>query len=165
VDYLYFMIKHRSILGGKEMDVVYKKISEDMLDEIIELFVETFNSQPWNDNWTVQTSSKRLCPIIFTEGFFGLSAYQDNKICGFTMGFFEQYCDEKEFIIKEFAIRNMGRGRGLGSQLLMEFEKRLREMGVKKIILLTLKGNLTEHFYEKNGFKTNTKMAFMNKTI
>ncbi len=48
------------------------------------------------------------------------------------MGFFEQYCDEKEFIIKEFAIRNMGRGRGLGSQLLMEFEKRLREMGVKK---------------------------------
>ncbi len=70
MDYLYFMIKHRSILGGKEMDVVYKKISEDMLDEIIELFVETFNSQPWNDNWTVQTSSKTIMPYYFYRRIF-----------------------------------------------------------------------------------------------
>lgn len=147
------------------MDIVYKKISEDMLDEIIELFIETFNSEPWNDNWTIQTSFKRLHPIVLTEEFLGLSAYQDNRICGFVMGFFEQYCDEKEFLIKEFAIKNTDRGRGFGSQLLMEFERRLREKGVKKITLLTLKGNLTEHFYEKNGFKTNLKMAFMDKVI
>lgn len=147
------------------MDIVYKKISEDMLDEIIELFIETFNSEPWNDNWTIQTSFKRLHPIVLTEEFLGLSAYHDNRICGFVMGFFEQYCDEKEFLIKEFAIKNTDRGRGFGSQLLMEFERRLREKGVKKITLLTLKGNLTEHFYEKNGFKTNPKMAFMDKVI
>lgn len=147
------------------MDAVYKKISKDMLNEIIEVFIEAFNSEPWNDSWTIQTSYKRLSPIIITEGFFGLSAYQDNKMCGFIMGYFEQYCDEKEFVIKEFAIRNAGRGQGIGSQLLMEFEKRLREKGVKKITLLTLKGNLTEHFYEKNGFKTNNKITFMDKSL
>lgn len=147
------------------MDFVYKNISEDMLDEMIELFIETFNSKPWNDSWTIRTASKRLCPMVHTQEFLGLSAYQDNKICGFVMGFFEQYCDGIEFTIKEFAVRNTGRGRGLGSQLFMEFEKRLREMGVKKITLLTLKGNLTEHFYQKNGFQTNPQIAFMDKTI
>lgn len=147
------------------MYVVYKKISEDMLKEISELFMEAFNSEPWNDSWTIQTAYKRLYPIILTEGFLGLSAYQDNKMCGFVMGYFEQYCNEKEFTIKEFAIRNAGRGQGIGSQLFMEFEKRLSEKGVKKITLLTLKGNLTEHFYEKNGFKTNHKITFMDKKL
>ena len=147
------------------MSFVYKKISGDMLDEIIELFVETFNSKPWNDSWTKNTASKRLCPMVHTEEFWGLSAYQDNKICGFVMGVFEQYCDEIEFTIKEFAVKNTGRGQGLGSQLFIEFEKRLREMGVKKIALLTLKGNLTEHFYEKNGFQSNRQITFMEKTI
>jgi len=147
------------------MDVVYKKISEDMLKEIIEVFIEAFNSEPWNDSWTVKTSYKRLYPIVLTEGFLGLSAYQDNKMCGFVMGYFEQYCDEKQFVIKEFAIRNVGRGQGVGSKLLMEFEQRLREKGVKKITLLTLKGNLTEHFYEKSGFETDNKIIFMDKTL
>jgi ribosomal protein S18 acetylase RimI-like enzyme len=147
------------------MSFVYKKISEDMLDEIIELFIETFNSEPWSDNWTTKTASKRLSPMTHTDVFFGLAAYQENKMCGFVMGVFEQYCDEIEFSIKEFAVKNTGRGQGLGSQLFGEFEKELMKMGVKKITLLTLKGNLTEHFYEKNGFQTSNEITFMDKTI
>lgn len=114
------------------MGFVYKKIREDIPDEMIQLFIETFNSQPWNDNWTVQTASKRLCPMARTEKFFGLGVYQDNKLYGFVMGFFEQYCDGVEFTIKEFAVKNTERGQGVGSQLFMEFEKRLKEMDVKR---------------------------------
>lgn len=147
------------------MDFVYKRISEDMLVEIVELFIESFNSLPWNDNWTTETACKRLYPLVHTEGFWGLCAYLDSKMCGFVMGVFEQYCDEVEFSIREFAVKNTGRGQGLGSQLFKELEKDLTKMGVKRIKLLTLKGNLTERFYEKNGFHTNSKIAYMHKTI
>lgn len=147
------------------MNLIYKKISDDILDEIMELFVETFRSEPWNECWTVKTAAKRLHPMVNYEEFFGLCAYRDHVICGFIFGFFEQSCDGLEFMIKEFAVKNTGRGQGIGSQLYEEFEKRLREMNVKKITLLTLKGNLTEHFYLKNGFQTSAQMAFMDKTI
>jgi ribosomal protein S18 acetylase RimI-like enzyme len=103
--------------------------------------------------------------MVNFEDFYGLCVYQDNIICGFIMGFFEQYCDGLEFTIKEFAIRNSGRGQGIGSQLYGEFETRLKDMNVKRITLLTLRGNLTEHFYIKNGFQTNEQIAFMGKTI
>lgn len=153
------------VLGGDKMNLVYKKTNEDMLDEIIALFIETFNSEPWNDSWTIKTASKRLRPMFCLEEFWGLCAYQDNKICGFIMGYFEQYCDEIEFTIKEFAVKNSGRGKGIGSQLFVEFEKELRKMEVKKISLLTLKGDLTERFYEKHGFQTNLQIAFMDKIL
>lgn len=30
----------------------YKEVTLDSLDELAHLYVETFNSEPWNDEWT-----------------------------------------------------------------------------------------------------------------
>lgn len=36
----------------------YEEITLDHLDELASLYVETFNSKPWNDEWTVCTAKK-----------------------------------------------------------------------------------------------------------
>lgn len=36
----------------------YEEITLEYLDELAELYVETFNSEPWNDEWTVDTAKK-----------------------------------------------------------------------------------------------------------
>ena len=79
------------------------------------------------------------------------------------MGWFEQYCNDKEFAIREFAVRNTGRGKGIGSKLYSEFEDRMLKASVKKITLLTLRGDLTERFYKKNGFQVSDAIVQMEK--
>ena len=44
----------------------YEEITIDHLDELASLYVETFNSEPWNDKWTISTATKRLHQMINT---------------------------------------------------------------------------------------------------
>lgn len=145
--------------------IEYKVVNEHMLNEMISLYVETFNTEPWNDSWTADTALQRINAVLHADGFYGLAMYQNNIMCGFILGWFEQYCETREFAIREFAIRNTGRGQGLGTKLYAELEQKLKNDGVNKITLLTLKGVLTEHFYEKNGFQTSKEIILMSKTI
>ena len=39
------------------------------------------------------------------------------------------------------------------------------ERNIKEIMLMTLRGNATEHFYEKNGFETEKDLIFMKKQL
>ena len=47
----------RTVMNGQ---LHYEEITLEYLDELAELYVETFNSEPWNDEWTVDTAKKRL---------------------------------------------------------------------------------------------------------
>lgn len=51
------------------MGFIYMKISEYILDEIIELFVENFNSEPWNDKWKRKQLLKDYI-LWFTQKIF-----------------------------------------------------------------------------------------------
>ncbi len=136
-----------------------------MLDEMTKLFIESFNCEPWRESWTEDTAVKRLEHRIKSETSYGICAYYNNNLCGFILGSFEQFYNGMEFVIQEFAVRNSMRGQKIGSKLITEFEKQLKYKGVENITLLTIKGNMTEHFYQKNGFKSNEKMVFMNKRL
>ena len=143
----------------------YKEIDFNMLDEMTELFTKSFNAMPWNECWTIKIADKRLSQRMTSEGFYGICAYADNILRGFILGCFEQYYDKIEFVIQEFAVDNSARGKGIGSKIISEFEKRLKEKGVRNITLLTIRGDMTEHFYNRNGFKEAEKMVFMSKKI
>ena len=67
--------------------------------------------------------------------------------------------------LHEYWVKNEMRGKGIGSKLFTEMEKRLLERGVKNIILITAKGDVTEHFYHKQGMGTDPDMVFMSKRI
>ncbi|SHJ44784.1 Acetyltransferase (GNAT) domain-containing protein [Clostridium cavendishii DSM 21758] len=143
----------------------YKKITLENIDEMVGMYIETFNSPPWNDSWTITTATKRLHQMITVEDFYGLCAYQNDELCGIILGNMEQYFDGIIFNIKEFCVRNTMRGHGVGSIIFKEFEARLKNMGVKEIILLTSRGEHTEHFYHKQGLESYSDLIFMGKKL
>lgn len=143
----------------------YREIKEEHIKEMSKLFAETFNSPPWNDMWTEDTAYKRLHRFYNTEGFYGLCAYTDDKMCAMILGGMEQYYDGTVFNIKEFAVANSQRGKGIGSALYGELEKRLEEKNVVRIVLLTIRGELTEGFYNKMGFDRSRETIVMEKEI
>ena len=143
----------------------YKEISIIQINDLAKMYVDTFNSEPWNDNWTIETAKKRLCQMINVEDFYGIVAYKQGELCGMILGSKEQYCEGVRFNIKEFCVRNKVRGNGIGTKVFKEFKSRLKSSGVKEIILLTSRGASTEGFYHKHGLESYKDLVFMGKQL
>lgn len=145
--------------------IEYKELTKEHIDKIAEIYVRAFNSEPWNDEWTVETATKRISQMINCEGFDGLVACEDEKILAMILGNYEFYYNGMHFHIKEFCVDLNLRGTGVGTQLIEEFTNRLASKGIDKIILLTARGPSTEGFYKKHGFKSFDDMVMMGKEI
>ncbi len=145
------------------MELIYKEMTIEDLDEIIEMYIETFNAPPWNDKWTYETVHLRLSQMINVQDFYGLCVYHQEKLSGIALGSMEQYYDGVRFNFKEFCVRNHLRGYGLGTKLLNELETRLTSMGVYEIMFYTLRHESAQGFYEKRGYSEIKELVIMNK--
>lgn len=142
--------------------MIFKEMTEASLREAAALFVQAFNSEPWNDRWTENTAYRRLLPMLRAENAFGLCMYRDdNQLCGMLLGHLEIYYDGTEFLLKEFAVDHNMRGQGLGTLLMDELKRRLKTKNVKRICLATITGNQTEKFYRNQGFDTDPDSIIM----
>ena len=75
----------------------------------------------------------------------------------------EQYFDGVIFNVKEFCVKNELRGKGIGTELLAEFERCLKSMGIRETVLMT---NLEdEEFYKKRGFRRSRGIIYMGKEM
>jgi len=145
--------------------IEYKEISIIQINDLAKMYVDTFNSEPWNDKWTIKTVEKRLSQMINVEDFYGISAYKQGELCGMILGSKEQFYDGVMFNIKEFCVKNGMRGHGIGSEIFKEFQRKLKASGVTEIILFTSRGDYTEHFYHKHGLESYNGLTFMGKQL
>ncbi len=143
----------------------FEEITLSDLEELAAMYVESFNAPPWNDEWTMDSACKRIQQMVNCEDFYGLKAYQEDILCGMIFGNEEQFFDGIMFNIKEFCVRTDLQKCGLGSQILSEFENRLRKKGIKEIMLFTSRGNGTEEFYHKRGLQSYDSMVMMGKQL
>lgn len=143
----------------------FEEISISDINELVEMYIETFNTPPWNDEWTVDTASKRLKQFINSEDSYGLKAYDEEKLCGMILGSEEHFYDGATFHIKEFCVDNKIRNKGIGTRIFNEFESRLKNKDIKEIILLTCRSNETESFYKKCGLKEDINTIMMKNRI
>ena len=143
----------------------FEEITLSDIDGISKMYVETFNAPPWNDEWSVETASKRLHQFINCEDFYGIKAYQEEVLCGMILGSQEQFYDGIMFNIKEFCVKNEMQNKGIGTKILFEFEKRLKNKGITEIVLFTSRDDGTEGFYSRRGLKSYNSMVMMGKQL
>ena len=103
--------------------------------------------------------------MINCEDFYGIKAYQEEILCGMILGSQEQFYNGIMFNIKEFCVKNEMRNKGLGTNILIEFEKRLRDKKISEIVLFTSRDDGTEGFYHKRGLKSYNSMVMMGKQL
>ncbi|MCS5421960.1 MULTISPECIES: GNAT family N-acetyltransferase [Psychrilyobacter] len=142
-----------------------EKLDEKHLKECSVMYIETFNSEPWNDKWDEVTSYLRLKDIYDTPGFFGLVVLDGVELKGAVFGNIEQWFEGYMYNLKEMFVKKDNKGSGIGTRLISELERLLKEEGVNSINLFTSRGDLTEKFYIKNGFITEENMIMMHKSI
>lgn len=143
----------------------FYEVTMKHLNEMAALYADAFNAPPWNDKWTVKTAKKRLHQMIHCKGAFGLVVYQNERLSGLIIGGEEQFYDGVMFPIKEFCVDRKPRGQGIGTSMFTEFEKRLKEKGIREMILFTSRGDSTEGFYHHRGFHSIDNMVMMGKEL
>ncbi len=145
--------------------MIYKQILDEHIHELALLYIKTYNAPPWNDKWTVEIASLRLDEMINCRDAYGLVCVdEDNNIIGAILGVAETYHSCRQFLIKSFLIDPTHQGKGIGTQLLAEFENRLKAQGVTTTYLLTDRED-KETFYNQRGYSSWNSLVVMGKNL
>ena len=142
------------------MDECIESFKEEHLDECASLLVATFNAEPWNDNWTLDTAKKEITWTMGVPGFVGLVALNEGVVA-FATGYREPDDRRDVYYLKTFCVRPDAQGTGVGSRLIGHLKERLGEDGVTLIYLITHKGTPAEAFYRKNGYSVTSEDIVM----
>ncbi len=83
---------------------------------------------------------------------YALLLEEKDKVIGFAMGYFQQYDDIVSYVLDEIVIAYEHQNKGLGTELLAELERRVKELGVACIELKAVNDEMHERYYGKAGF-------------
>lgn len=90
-------------------------------------------------------------------------ALEGNEIVGILLGFLDQVEGEAGFI-HELGVSKSHRQKDIASKLIETFERVIKKMGGRKLLLTTSHTNQTAiQFYEKIGFKNNGTILKVNE--
>ncbi|KZE69151.1 GNAT family acetyltransferase [Fictibacillus phosphorivorans] len=137
----------------------------DNIEPCIQLYMNVFNSSPWNEAWTYESAKERLTDLVHTPKFLGFLLYEDNDLIGFIAGNGKQSYSGLTFYLAELCINSQIQGKGYGSKLLQHLENELKKRKIQSLYLLTANGGLAEAFYLKNNYQINEHRLVVKKDL
>ena len=142
--------------------VLIETMTREGIQDYVRVFIKAFGGEPWNEPWTQEQATTRLQGFMNTALSFGLTAEENGQIVAFILGQFEPYYDGLRFYIQEFCCARPGSG--IGTALLAELERQLKQAGVVRTYLMTIRGDSTEGYYQRRGYVTDPDNIWMYKT-
>ena len=123
------------------------------IENVLELYVDYYNNHE-EGCWTKETARKRIHQVLSIEDSYSLiMKTDDGNVIGFSMGYFKQYDDIVGYTLEEIIISAQNQGKGFGSCLLTELERRVKEKGGSCVELQAVNDELHERYYGKAGYK------------
>lgn len=140
-------------------------LTSENLEQCIELYMNVFNHEPWNESWTYETAKERLSDLLHTPKFLGFLFQGDHKPVGFVAGNCKVSYQGLTYYLAELCVNNERQGKGHGSRMLQSLEAELQKREIKSLYLLTANGGLAEAFYLKNDYVVNEDRVVMKKNL
>ena len=147
------------------MNLKIMGVTIDDIDEITELYMETYKKEPWKENWIKEIAKEKINDLIENNNAENYCIKYGTKIIGVMFGQRNYYIDKKELYIDEFFIEYNNQRKGVGKYFLDYIENNIKQRNYLNIVLLTKKAFPSELFYIKNGFHTSPNMILMYKGI
>lgn len=145
-------------------ELLLLKIKEHMIDDCVNLFIETFTKEPWNDVYESREQVVSFFNNHFNNNYFvGYVATLDDKVVALSIGMKKPWIEGFEYYIDEFCVSYEIQGRGIGSWFIKAIEEDIKEQGMNGMILNTEKDYPSKKFYEKNGFKILGDLIVLGK--
>ncbi len=141
----------------------YRTMTLEDIPLVIPFYMEYYNAG--GDTWTPETVYKRIRQVLSREDSLCLLAELDGKVAGFAMGSFEEFYDLSAYNLAEILLAPEFQNRGLGTQFMLELERRVKELGGAMIQLDAVNDAFHEHFYGKLNYKTCTNLVLKSKFL
>jgi len=142
----------------------YSIMEERDIERVIDIYLDYYNEKE-DCTWTHDSAYKRIHQVWSTEDSFSLVLTEDNTIVGFAMGYFVQYDDIIAYDLIEIVIATMYQHKGLGTLMMLELERRIKERGASLIQITAVNDDLHEQFYNKLDYQTAKNLILKSKWI
>lgn len=139
-------------------------MTEADIEKVIPLFIEHYNNYE-DGEWTYETTYKRIHQVWSREDAWCFILEKDEEVFGFVMGYFEQYDDIKAYDLVEIVIAHQYQNQGIGTELMLEVEKRIKEAGGAMIQLQAVNDEMHERFYGKLQYNTCNNFVLKSKWL
>lgn len=147
--------------NNQKKNYQYRKMNEADLKECAILFQKAFSQSPWNEIWTFEQAYARLEELMSSQVVRGYVIVDCEKVIGMACGRLMTYMSYQELWLDELCLSYEYQGQGLGSQMLDYIKTELKKEGVRRIVLNTIQGFLSERFYKQNDFYKNENIVSM----
>ena len=142
--------------------VSIRKISEDDVLQLSDLFVSVFNEPPWSQDWKKEWAYERLSIIFKSYRFYGFLAEVGNYPVAAILSRVGSFKGELELEIMENFVIKEERGKGIGIALLNELKSYAKVDGIKCFVLQTGRDTYAKDFYLKYGFEAHEDNLLMS---
>ncbi len=140
------------------------KMESNMLDECVDLYINTFTKEPWYDVYESRNQVVNFFKNHFENNYFcGYVGILDEKIVALSIGMKKPWIKGMEYYIDELCVSYELQGKGIGSSFIKEIEHDIKQLGMNGILLLTEKDYPSEKFYIHNGFGVLGGLIVMGK--
>lgn len=145
-------------------ELVLLKVNKHIIGECVDLFLDTFTKEPWNDVYESREQVMNFFNNHFNNNYFvGYAAMSGGKVVALSLGMKKPWIAGLEYYIDEFCVSYKMQRKGIGSWFIKAIEEDIREQGMNGIILITKKDYPSQKFYEKNGFKAFGELVVLGK--
>lgn len=125
----------------------------EQLNQLVPLFLEAFNSEPYSESWSVENCIRRLEESyrrdeLKTGHFF---AQEFSTPVGFISSITQTWHDGVYVVGQELAVAQIYRGRGIASALVSAVFDEAKNKGCVKFAGETLRGSHAYDFWKKQG--------------
>jgi len=133
---------------------IVKKIDRDIVNECVDVFIDTFTKEPWYDVYESKDKVvKYFNNYLDNNCFLGYVCLLDEKVVAMSIGMKKSSIEGMEYYIDEFCISYKLQGKGIGSKFMKYIKEDIQKQELNGMLLNTKKNYPAYKFYLKNGFK------------
>ena len=142
----------------------YRLMEETDICKVVPLYIEYYNNHE-DGAWTFENTSRRIHQVLTREDSYCVILEEDDNVIAFAMGYFEQYDDCFAYDLVEIVVSSEKQNCGIGTDFMVELEKRVKAEGAVLIQLQAVNDGLHEHFYGKLGYKNANNLVLKTKML
>lgn len=146
------------------MDLVITEITQDQLEECVNLYIRTFEKEPWYDKF----QSKQPVIDYFNNfmkmgSFLGYVGLVGDQIVALSVGMKKPWIEGIEYYIDEFCVDYSMQKKGIGSMFLEKIQEQIKGIGMNGMMLNTEEDYPSYQFFTKNGFSKLNGLVVLGK--
>jgi len=143
--------------------LIIRKIERRDIPCCAEILMSVYNNELWQCRWEKETACAYLTDFFEAKKFVGYLICEAESVLGAVFAHEKIWWNNSEIFVEEMFVVPERQRSGLGTALLNEIEKYVREKKLAGITLSTNKYAPAPRFYEKNGFSACEHVLFMAK--